>query len=471
MTVPISRRSFVAGSLVGLGDFAFLGGLPPLSADEAKVNPEVVQLSPDIEPLVRLVEDTPRGKLMETVADRIRRGTPYQQLLTALMLAGVRGVRPRPVGFKFHAVLVVNSAHLATLAADDRDRWLPLFWSLDNFKVSQEANRTEGGWRMPPVDEGKLPPAHQARARFIEAMDNWDEQGADRAVAALARSAGADEVFELFFRYGARDFRDIGHKAIYVANARRTLQTIGWRHAEPILRSLAFALLEHEGDNPAKRDDDRDRPGRENLTRIEKLGPNWQSGKPSPEAAADLLGTLRTATPAEAGQQVATLLERGTDPSSLWDGLFLCAGELLMRQPGIVGLHCVTTANALHQAYQMSADPRTRQLMLLQGASFLTMFRTEMARRGKLGDARLDVLEPAEVTAPAEEAVASVFADAARDRPLARPCAQGTGSVGKVTRRQAVVRWWQRHGGWSSARDAMPTTTSTARRCSRTTTR
>ena len=32
---------------------------------------------------------------------------------------------------------------------------------------------------MPPVAEGKLPPGHQAKARFVEAMDNWDEDGAD----------------------------------------------------------------------------------------------------------------------------------------------------------------------------------------------------------------------------------------------------------------------------------------------------
>jgi hypothetical protein len=34
-------------------------------------------------------------------------------VLAALLLAGVRNIQPRPVGFKFHAVLVVNSAHLA----------------------------------------------------------------------------------------------------------------------------------------------------------------------------------------------------------------------------------------------------------------------------------------------------------------------------------------------------------------------
>jgi len=57
------------------------------------------------------------------------------------------------------------------------------------------------------------------------------------SLAAWARTGGANEIYEAFWRYGARDFRDIGHKAIFVANSYRTLQTIGWRHAEPILRS------------------------------------------------------------------------------------------------------------------------------------------------------------------------------------------------------------------------------------------
>src|SRR5207302_10603654 len=127
-------------------------------------------LSRDIEPLVRLVEDTQRDQLLEAVADRIRRGTSYQEVLAALMLAGVRGIQPRPVGFKFHAVLVVNSAHLASLAAEDRDRWLPLFWAVDNYKNSQATNLKEGGWVMPPpATEDKLPAAPLAKQRFGEA--------------------------------------------------------------------------------------------------------------------------------------------------------------------------------------------------------------------------------------------------------------------------------------------------------------
>src|SRR5260370_33337606 len=93
MFTPITRRSFVsrtaaAGALAGMGDLAFLQGLPSLRADESKVSPKTVQFSPDVEPLVRLLEDTERDKVLEAVADRIREGTSYQQLLSAVMLAG-----------------------------------------------------------------------------------------------------------------------------------------------------------------------------------------------------------------------------------------------------------------------------------------------------------------------------------------------------------------------------------------------
>ena len=154
----VNRREFVtnslkAGALVGLADFAFLNGLPPVSADEAKVSRNKVLFNSDIEPLVRLIEETPRKRLLGAVAEQMQRGVGYQQLLTGLFLAGVRSIQPRPVGFKFHAVLVVNSAHLASQAMPDRERWLPLFWALDNFKNSQARNQQEGNWVMPPIEE------------------------------------------------------------------------------------------------------------------------------------------------------------------------------------------------------------------------------------------------------------------------------------------------------------------------------
>ncbi len=420
MFSALTRRDFVAntvkaGALAGLGDFAFLRNLTPVSAADAKVLHAKVQVHSDIEPLVRLIEDTDRDDLLDVVAGRIRRGTSYQQLLTALFLAGVRGIQPRPVGFKFHAVLVVNSAHLASLS----DRWLPLFWALDNFKSSQAANEKQGNWSMAPVEEGKLPSASQAKNRFVEAMDNWDETGADRAIASLVRNAGAAEVIELFWRYGARDFRDIGHKAIYAANSWRTLQTIGWRHAEPVMRSLAYALLEHAGDNPARGDAEADRPWRENLERAGRIRGDWKQGTASPEATTELLKTLRTASPSEACDQVVELLNKGISPASLWDGIFLKAGELIMQQPGIVGIHCVTSVNALHYGYEATGNDETRRLLLLQAPAFLALFRKAMTGRGKLREEmHIDTLEKADVKA-GPEAISDILADLSKDRVLA----------------------------------------------------
>jgi hypothetical protein len=421
MSTP-NRRDFLTnaarvGVLAGVGDLAFLRGLPPLTAAQVRVQPNRVQLAPDIEPLVRLLEETPRERLLEETARRVRGGTSYQDLLAAVLLAGVRSIRPRPVGFQFHAVLVTNSAHLASIAAHDRDRWLPLFWAVDNFKASQARHLQNTDWVMPPVNEARLPAPAHARRRFIEAMDNWDAEAADLAITSLVRSAGASEVIELFWRFGARDFRSIGHKAIYAQNAWRTLQTIGWRHAEPVMRSLAFALLEHEGTNPARRDAEQDRPWRDNLQRVTRIRREWRRGRTPPEAAAELLGALRTCTPAEGSERVVTMLNQGIDPACVWDGLFLTSGELLMRQPGIVGLHCVTTVNALHYAYQTSESDETRQLVTLQAAAFLPMFRRAMLGRGRVrDDLRLDQLQPAETRARGPQLIEEITADISRDK-------------------------------------------------------
>src|SRR5438105_112693 len=157
MSLSNDRRQFLATA--ALGGLGLLGKLPAVSADDAKIDSKVVKLDPEIEPLVKLLEETPKDRLLEEVGSRVKNGLSYREVLAALMLAGVRNVEPRPsVGFKFHAVLVVNSAHLASLAAPDSERWLPIFWALDNFKSSQAANIKErNGWRMPPMNESSLP--------------------------------------------------------------------------------------------------------------------------------------------------------------------------------------------------------------------------------------------------------------------------------------------------------------------------
>lgn len=421
----ISRRGFLTGTaagtvLAGLGDTAFLSQLPPLSADEPAINPNTVRLNADIEPIVKLLEETPRDQLLEKVAARIKDGLTYQEVLAALLLAGVRNVQPRPsVGFKFHAVLVVNSAHLASQASPPEHRWLPIFWALDEFKSAQAADVKEGNWTMSQLKDSSIPSPENAKQAFIDAMNNWDEAAADAAVAGLVRSAKPNEIYELFYRFGARDFRDIGHKAIFVANSRRTLQVIGWQHAEPILRSLTYALQHHEGGNPFHGDAPADQPWKRNRVFGERLRNDWTSGQIDSKATTDFLEVLRTASDEEACSEAVEMINGGISPQSIWDALFVGAGELLMRQPGIVALHAVTSSNALRYAYMETTDDDTRRMMLLQNVAFLPLFRSAMANRGKVGDTRIDMLEATGLREKGADTLKEVLDEISGNRPVA----------------------------------------------------
>jgi hypothetical protein len=423
MNPSLPRRSFLktaatAGALAGLGDLDFVSLLPRVSAAEAGLNPNTVRFTPELEPLVRLLEDTPRERLIEEVGARVKGGTVYRDVLAALLLAGVRNIQPRPVGFKFHAVLVVNSAHLASQNSPDSDRWLPIFWALDQFKASQARDVREGDWTLSGVDESAVPPADKARATFVSALENWDEAAADAATAGLVRTAKPQDVFNLFAQYGARDFRDLGHKAIYVANSWRTLQTIGWQHAEPVLRSLAYALQFHEGENPSRRDATADRAGRRHQELLDKIPSNWLAGKTDADATSAFLRTLRAGSWENAGDFVVESLTRGVRPRSLWDAIFEGAGELLMRRPGIATLHAVTSTNALHYAFQNVTDDRTRRFLLLQAAAFVPLFRST-AGLNSSGGIAIDELQPIMPTSNGPTAVEEIFADIGRDKHLA----------------------------------------------------
>lgn len=415
----MQRRSFLklAAAATAFGDLGFLSRLPVVSAAEAKLEPKLVTLHAEIEPLVRLLENTPRERVLEEVASKIKTGTTYREIVAALLLAGVRNIQPRPIGFKFHAVLVVNSAHLASISSPAEDRWLPIFWAIDQFKSSQAADVREGDWALGPVDEAAVPPSHKAKAALVQALENWDEAAADAAITGLVRTAGAHEMYELLAQYGARDFREIGHKEIYVANSFRALEVIGWHHAEPVLRSLVYGLLDRDGakENPAQADLPADRPYRRNLELVKSIRPGWLDGKANGDATLELLKTIREGSAKDTSEKSVELLNRGVGPQSIFDGLFAGAGELLMRSPGILSLHATTFTNALHYSFQHCRDEQTRKLLLVQNAAFMPLFRGNSADKGL----HIDQLESVAPKSNGREAVEDIFADLSHDRTLA----------------------------------------------------
>ena len=250
MNIQTDRRRFLrasatGGALLGLGDLSFLSRLRPVSADEATLDPKVVRLQPEIEPLVRLLEETPRERLLEEVAARVRKGTAYRDVLaaascwpacTACSRSPQRGPQiPRGPGRELGTPCQPRLARHRPLAAD-----------LLGARLLQEfagARRPRG-----QLDDGTAgrvrpshPPARPAKLS-LRRWTEWDESAADAAVASLARSAGSNEVYEAVLPLRRpRLPLDHGHKAIYLlANSWRTLQShrLAARRAGPAIAGL-----------------------------------------------------------------------------------------------------------------------------------------------------------------------------------------------------------------------------------------
>jgi hypothetical protein len=418
----ISRRRFMqSSSALSVGAATAIGagfGLPAIQADEMQLAEGSVRFRDEIEPFVRLLETTPREKIVERVVEEIRRGLSYRELLTAVFLAGIRNVQPRPnVGFKFHTVLSVHATHLASLAASDSDRWLPLLWAVDNFKRAQSDDQSEGDWTMSAPANRKKMSAEKALSEFRNAMDNWDVEAADHYVTCAVESATIDQLFNAFAQFGSRDYRDIGHKAIYVAGAFRTLETIGYEHSEPILRSLAYALLCCGKDaNPAKSDLPADRPGKNNWKKLRSAQPQWRYETTDENSTSDLLHQFRTMSADDACSEVLARMESGLHWRCVYDALFLASSELVVRQQAIVPLHAVTTTNAIHHLFRTVSDERLRQWLILQNTAFVCLLRDSARGRGELPDKWIDEIRTSE-SAPAS--VAEIFENVHRDTDLA----------------------------------------------------
>ena len=182
------------------------------------------------------------------------------------------------------------------------------------------------------------------------------------------------------------------------------------------MRSLAYALLHHDGENPARADHDADRPWRANRELAARFAEDWTAGKEDDKATRELLATYRDGSADQACAQVADMLARGVAPQSIWDATFVGSGELLVRQPGIVALHAMTSTNALRYAFETTADETVRRRLLLQNVAFLPLFREAMRSRGDVKSLSIEDLRAETVSGDGALAVAEIFDIAGNDR-------------------------------------------------------
>jgi hypothetical protein len=414
----VLKTAAAAGAVLGAGEFGPLLALCPTSAAEAKVTPELVRFSPEIEPIVRLIEETPREKCAEAMLQQLRTGLPYRVFLAALYLAAVRAAMWHGAVHGFdHNAYLVHAVHQLSLDMPVSERLLPTFYALNSFKGMQEAYKSVP--RPSPLS-GPLPAADRAVEDLHAGMKEWDPERAERAIVAMVRCHGASRVMEPLWHYAGRDWRFIGHLAILVANSERLLQTIGWQHAEHVLRYVVSALAGW----PKEEDDLRKQPYAGNRERTRKtvgaLPADWAESRGEAGLTRDLVAMIREGKGEEACDAAAAQLAAGkARAGAVWDAVHLAAGELVLRSrtpnPGHQtngdALHANTVANALHYAFRAGSEPETRLLLVLQAVAWTVMFRDLIQSKGLLTEPwEITRLEGAEIPERTEATVEAILA-------------------------------------------------------------
>ncbi len=303
-----------------------------------------------------------RGDLLDLVARRASDGATAADFMGAALVAGAKDIQPDPVGFDLHTVMMVASNHRLGADASSAERWLPVLYNLDDYKIRQ-ASQT--GWSLGPAPKVG---AAKDRQKLVNALETWDAEAADRALTTLHGALGARAIFELLWPYAGRDFSDLGHRIIYAAQTWRAIWMVPWPDALPPLRSLVAALcLKGPAEAIA--------PFAHNRARLVRFPEGWQQGKDAPAFTRDLHRRLCTASPDEAPEACLEVLRSGASARTVWDALRLFAGELLSLQPSIVAVHAATTVNAFAIAYEATREERSRRLLLLQASAWVVLFR------------------------------------------------------------------------------------------------
>jgi hypothetical protein len=369
------------------------------------VTPDLVRFSPDTEPLVKLIVETPPEKCVTVVMEQLRKGLPYRHLLAAMYLTAVR-VGPWYNTAFDHNAYSIHSAHQLALDLPPQESLLPALWALASLKA-ESPKPGEMAIRVP----GALPSANQAADELQAGIEGRDDDRATRAVIALIRGHGAGRVGEALWPYAGRDWTFIGHLAILISNSWRLLQTIGWQHAEPVLRFVVSGLTGAQGSQPDLKH------FAENTARVDKtwkaLPPNWAECDGEAALTRELLVLAREQKASEACDLAVTRLAAGkAKAGAVWDAVFLAAGEMIQcAQKNSAPLHANTVANALRYVFAESGSPRTRLLTLLQAVAWMTRFRAGMSKSGWFRDAKdITALTPAGPGAEPEAAASEILA-------------------------------------------------------------
>lgn len=332
-----SRRSFLAN--VGVG--TLLTTLGPSIASDLGFVPKAFAIDSadalefgELEPLVRLLQETPTNTLQNTVIQRHRNGVSIKQLIAAAALANARTFGGEDY-IGFHTFMALAPAFKMSSMMNGPESLLPVLKVL-----YRNTNRIhEFGGRQAEV-LGFL--AHE-RVDSTITKDNGAIEAALHDAVRLRKTAEAERIFASMVSGDSRrgleallplvhDNPEV-HRVVLPYRAWDMQSIVGTEHALTLLRQSLHYCIHME---PSRRTE-WDEHGRMLTSVLDEFNLHGKAlgNKQFDDPHLDqLTNTFATATPVEAARAAASTLAEGFDPKCVGEALSLAATMLVLRDAG-----------------------------------------------------------------------------------------------------------------------------------------
>ncbi len=383
MNAPRTRREFLnevgRGMLVATVGYGVAGDLGLASALGDEI-PEALSFGP-LEPLVRLMQETPVAQLLPLLVQQLRGGVALQQLTAAAALANARTFGGEDyVGF--HTMMALAPAlHMAQELPSELQA-LPVFKVL-----YRNTNRIqEHGGRKSEVLRAVKPTAPPAKAvdgdSLRAAVRRQDLSEAEQTFAAMSQ-AGPEAAFnELLI--AVQDNTEV-HRVVLPYRAWDLLGLIGKEQAHTLLRQSVHYCVKAES-WPRNATFDEPRSVLPKLMEQHKLLGSTPGQRQAEDAWLEKMSqTIFKSTPEQAAEAAAAALAEGISPADVGEAITLAANQLVLRDMGrtprdevsgkpigsvhgdSIGVHACDSANAWRNMAH-AANPRNCFACLILGA-------------------------------------------------------------------------------------------------------
>jgi hypothetical protein len=363
---------------VGLGMTAELGLATPVNLDEGNDSLDFGEL----EPLVRLMQDTPIDQLLPVLAKQLKNGTELNRLSAAAALANARTFGGEDyVGF--HTMMALAPAlHMSSeLPAELRP--LPVFKVL-----YRNTNRIqEHGGRASEVLKKATPaatfsPAGDGGQALRDAVRRVDVNSAEATFAALALTSPDEALNDVLAT--VEDGVDV-HRVVLPYRAWDMLGLIGKEHAHTLLRQSVRFCVKAELNIRSSSSLEPRQILASTLDQHRLLGKELGSREVDDQWIDHAAMAIFEGTPKQAADLAGAALADGIEPDALGEAICLAANQLILRDFGrtpndevagkplgsvhgdSIGVHACDSANAWRNLAR-AGNARNKTACLIMGA-------------------------------------------------------------------------------------------------------